>query len=185
MSWLQTSIWLFNRKGGISRQWFTDFFRTNLSLRAGSSIIVYPEGTRNKKKEPLPLKSGVFECAYNLKLPVQAIVTKNKELCVNETTLQFSTGVKLRTHVSKVIYPADYASKELFFQACRELFDATWKVAYNDEVEERQIDSLPLPGAEGLPNFEPVLPRRLFVVRLFLLVLLVIIYYYTLRKWIS
>ncbi len=58
VSWTHGAIWFFQRKKGISRDWFTEFFRTNLALRPGSSVIVYPEGTRQTTLQPLHLKTG-------------------------------------------------------------------------------------------------------------------------------
>ncbi len=63
-------IRLFERKPGIKRDWLTEFFRANMAMRPNGSVIVYPEGTRNTKKDFLPLKTGVFECAWNLKVIV-------------------------------------------------------------------------------------------------------------------
>ena len=39
---------------------------------------MYPEGHRFKENGSLPLKTGVMEVAYNLKLPCQCVLTLGK-----------------------------------------------------------------------------------------------------------
>lgn len=173
VSWMCTAIWLFHRKkGGFNREAFKDFFKYNLSIRPGSSVIVYPEGTRNKTLEPLKLKTGIYECAWSLSLPVQAIVTTNKEKCLNESTLVFTKGAELRTSVSKVIHPSEYKTMTEWFEACNKLFQDTWKDAYDPMVEAKDVQ-LPLPGVSS-PKFEHVLPNRLLAVRVSLLAIILL-----------
>ena len=49
-----------------------------LSCRPLDGLIVYPEGHRYTGKGSLPLKKGVLEAAYNLKVPCQCVLTLNK-----------------------------------------------------------------------------------------------------------
>lgn len=108
-AWINDYIWLFRRKKGISRAWFTEFFRENWEKRWAwigvvrdrnrDGVIVYPEGHRYTGKGSLPLKTGVLEVAYNLKVPCQCVLTMNKESILNEKELSFNYGVHLHGRV--------------------------------------------------------------------------------------
>ena len=43
-----------------------------------NGIVVYPEGHRFKGEGSLPLKTGVLEVAYNLKVPCQCVLATGK-----------------------------------------------------------------------------------------------------------
>ncbi len=166
-TWLSGSIFLFNRKPGIDRDLFTKFCDKNMKLRPASSLIVYPEGTRNTKLEPLKLKTGVLTVAWNLKLPVQAVVTTNKEKCLNEKKFKYYAGVDMTIHVSKVIKPGDFNTQQEWFTACSDLFDDCWKCAYKQYPASEaplEVKSLPLPPMQ-IPSREPLLPQRLLISR--------------------
>jgi len=45
-------------------------------IRNGTSILFFPEGTRNDKKELLPFKKGAFKMALDLKLPVLPVTIR-------------------------------------------------------------------------------------------------------------
>jgi len=50
------------------------------SLRAGISVFICPEGTRNKGKDPLlPFHDGAFRLAIQAQVPVAMLVLKNAE----------------------------------------------------------------------------------------------------------
>lgn len=55
--------------------------RCLLLIRPLDGLIVYPEGHRFTGKGSLPLKKGVLEAAFNLKVPCQCVLTLNKVTC--------------------------------------------------------------------------------------------------------
>lgn len=168
-AWLTGSTWFFNRRRGISRDWLTDFFRHNWKhVRPGAHAVIYPEGHRNLKKEPLKLKTGCLQAAYDLGTPVQVVITTNKERVVNEKTFRVSKGVRCVVHVSDVLVPdkARFKSHAEWFDAVGALWDKTWAAAYGaTDDETRPLDTLPLPGAP-VPRRERCVPDRLLKLRL-------------------
>lgn len=172
VSWTSQAIWFFRRRKGLSRDWFTEFFRHNLTLRPNSSVIVYPEGTRSNESTPLKLKTGVFECAYKLDLPCQAVITTKKELCCNEKSLECIPNVELITCVSRSIHPKDFDTLEKWFDECKQIFDEAWADAYACKSEDAiTLKSLPLKNTKT-PIAESILPHRLFILRLVLILLI-------------
>ena len=69
----------FQRRSGTSRAAFVRFVHDNWAYRPHKPLIVYPEGTRNLTERALPLKTGGIQAAYELSVPVQIIITRNKE----------------------------------------------------------------------------------------------------------
>lgn len=49
------------------------------TLKSGENILVYPEGTVNHLKHPLPYRPGTFAAAANLGIPVVPIVLEYKK----------------------------------------------------------------------------------------------------------
>ena len=69
----------FRRKRGVDRAAFTRFIRDSWAYRPTKPLIVYPEGTRNKRSVSRPLKTGAIQAAFDLNVPVQVLITTNKE----------------------------------------------------------------------------------------------------------
>lgn len=160
-AWLVGHTWFFKRQRGLSRQWLTEFFRTNWRHRAHAHVIVYPEGHRNLKTASLKLKTGCFEVAYNLKKPVQVVITTNKEQIVNEKAGRINKGVVCTVAVSEIIKPDKYESLDDWFKAIQALWDKTWERAYSStDADSRPVDALPLRGAPR-PRVEPCIAERL------------------------
>lgn len=49
-----------------------------MTISPNTGCVVYPEGHRFKESGSLPLKTGVMEVAYNLKIPCQCVLTLGK-----------------------------------------------------------------------------------------------------------
>ena len=61
------------------RQMFASIEKQKELLKDGRSILIFPEGQRNKDNEFLEFKSGSFEVAYRSFVPIQPIVIKYKD----------------------------------------------------------------------------------------------------------
>ncbi len=65
----------------------------NELLRSGESILIFPEGTRNKTKEPLqPFKDGAFRSAIATQAPILPFVQINMRSCQDFGTVFFRPG---------------------------------------------------------------------------------------------
>ncbi|MDD4602613.1 MAG: lysophospholipid acyltransferase family protein [Bacteroidales bacterium] len=69
--WLNHYISVERGKGSSMRKMMSDAGRT---LKAGNSIMIFPEGTRSKNGEIQPFKSGAFHLALDNKVPILPIV---------------------------------------------------------------------------------------------------------------
>ena len=90
-------------------------------------IVVYPEGTRNIKPESLPLRRGMIRYACAEKVPVQIVMTTNKENVLSQKKKKACFGTKCIVGYSKLIDPSEYESFEGFFDEIQATWDAEWK----------------------------------------------------------
>lgn len=191
-AWINNYVWLFHRKKNISRTWFTEFFKKHWDMRYAlfgtyynrplDGVIVYPEGHRYTGKRSLPIKTGVLEVAYNLKVPVQLVLSLDKENILCEKTLSFNFDVPIYTSISEVLHPEEYATKEEWFDKIREVWEATL-----DDLEESKKTndfkecSLPLPGiTPEMTHYYPVNNKR--VILLFSVVVAIISLLWAIKK---
>lgn len=81
----------------------------------------FPEtGTRNLGAESKPLKKGMLVYAYARKLPVQIMMTANKERVMgSEKRLTAHFGQTIWVGFSKPMSPADFATFEDFWAKVR------------------------------------------------------------------
>lgn len=123
--------------------------------RNRDGVIVYPEGHRYTGKGSLPLKTGVLEVAYNLKVPCQCVLTMNKESILNEKELSFNYGVPIYTAVSEVFDPSECKSKEEWFEFVRAKWDQTLQSLM--ECKDFKECGMPLPGmtADMTNSYKP------------------------------
>ncbi|KAK8791813.1 hypothetical protein WA158_005190 [Blastocystis sp. Blastoise] len=148
VAWMNNFVWFFHRKRGISREWLTHFFEEHWKTREQDGCVVYPEGHRFVGKGTLKLKTGVLEVAYNMNVPVQILLTANKEVLLNEKELKFQFGTNLISNTSKVLMPHDYGTKEEWFDAVHKIWDEveTELEAKKDDANNYVYTGYPLPG---------------------------------------
>lgn len=58
---------------------FNRWIDAGLAGAPSEKLLVYPEGTRSRKDDSLPLKRGMLMWAYTRQVPVQAVITAGKE----------------------------------------------------------------------------------------------------------
>ena len=73
--------------------------------------------------------------AYNNNLPIQIIITKNKEHIFSLKTMKCNFGVSLYTYRSQPIYPSKYNTKEEFFNEVINQWNVSWNIVYNTNSE--------------------------------------------------
>ncbi|GBG34169.1 1-acyl-sn-glycerol-3-phosphate acyltransferase [Hondaea fermentalgiana] len=174
-AYIAHSTWFFNRKKGIDRDALGEYIQSQWLARPNQGLIVYPEGTRNLKMEPLRLKTGVLKMAFDYQRPVQAVITTNKERVANEKDLSYERNVSCVTSISPALEPHKFESFEAFVEAVREQFVETWEDAYSCKPE----DAIAYDPPYGLktPTYEPVpYPRRVWYARIVIILIAVLVY---------
>jgi hypothetical protein len=103
-------------------------YRKTLEMLQSKSIIIYPEGERNLKDRSLPLKKGFIKLAYENGVPVQVVITRNKEEIFNERKVEAQRGVSCLTGRSGVLRPSDHSTLEEWIQAVESTWDQQWSL---------------------------------------------------------
>ncbi|KAK9849391.1 hypothetical protein WJX84_009763 [Apatococcus fuscideae] len=105
-------------------------------------LIIYPEGHRSTKQDSLPLKRGMLHYAFSRKLPMQIIMSSNKEAVLSEKKQSAHFGQKILVGYSDVIQTKDFASFEDMLAALQRAWDAQWLRVYSARLEEA-VSSMP------------------------------------------
>lgn len=103
-----------------------ELYEKTLKMLQHKSIIIYPEGSRNLGKYPLPLKKGFIKMAYNNNIPIQIIITQNKELVFTEHKINANFGVTCKTGRSTVLYPKEYPNLESWIEVVETSWNEQW-----------------------------------------------------------
>lgn len=90
-------------------------------------LLVYPEGTRNTKATGMELRRGMLRYAFSEKMPVQVVISTNKEHVLSQRELKGTYGVKMVVGYSPVMQTKDYETFDAFFEAVNVLWRSEWK----------------------------------------------------------
>eukprot|EP00924_Labyrinthula_sp_SR-Ha-C_P004887 snap_masked-scaffold_1-processed-gene-15.12-mRNA-1 protein AED:0.12 eAED:0.12 QI:0/-1/0/1/-1/1/1/0/293 len=162
-SYLAYSTFYFERKRGIDRKKFFAWIEKQWQQRnvgRGKNeeygIIVYPEGTRNKKDHPLKLKTGVLQYAFEYKKRLQIVITKNKEHVVNEKNVEINFGKTCVVNFSEVIDSTQFETFQEFREEIEKKFGSEWDKVYNSNVEAKDLEVLDLEEVGKDQQYEDV-----------------------------
>jgi 1-acyl-sn-glycerol-3-phosphate acyltransferase len=109
-----------------------------------NNFIVYPEGTRRaRQNESCILKKGFIYHSYNYNLPLQIIITKNKEDIIEEKKFRAKRNIILYVYYSHVIYP-DYKkfTREEYFEHVQNIWDCCWKKVYKTNFHNKSLNEI-------------------------------------------
>eukprot|EP00199_Chlamydomonas_sp_CCMP681_P002788 CAMPEP_0119108824 /NCGR_PEP_ID=MMETSP1180-20130426/15677_1 /TAXON_ID=3052 ORGANISM="Chlamydomonas cf sp, Strain CCMP681" /NCGR_SAMPLE_ID=MMETSP1180 /ASSEMBLY_ACC=CAM_ASM_000741 /LENGTH=309 /DNA_ID=CAMNT_0007094481 /DNA_START=65 /DNA_END=994 /DNA_ORIENTATION=- len=141
-------IVLFKRGVVADKEKFNAGVDEKLKASPVSGLLVYPEGTRNVKPGSLPLKRGMLYYAHSRAMPVQLIITKNKEGVLGEKTQCATWGLTLVTGFSKVL-PTAGTEFEEFWQSVQLEWDRLWQ-----EVHAADAAGLPEVVHDNVPLYD-------------------------------
>merc|ERR1712137_764399 len=112
---LDGSIWFFNNRNVRDKDIFYKKLDENFEKSMLRSLVVYPEGARNRKDKPFALRRGVIYYAHSRSIPCQIIITKGYEKVLNEFEFSSSFNATVDTLFGPTIRPTDFESREEFF----------------------------------------------------------------------
>ena len=97
------------------------------------NINIYPEGTRVLTNEIKPIKKGGIHLAWNNKMRIQIIITRNKEIPFSAKTFKFKYGANLYCYVDKYLDSADYDNFDDFYDAVYKQWRYSWQKVYSGD----------------------------------------------------
>lgn len=111
----------FDRKDKVAR--YNSKVRMLQELKQGISVLIFPEGTRNRSNNPLlPFYDGAFELAIEAQVPILPVVLTNIRKLNEVDTLLIQPGVMELTHLAP-IFPYKFTLSQLE-QLKQQTFDA-------------------------------------------------------------
>jgi len=81
-------------------------------IRDGTSVVIFPEGTRSKTKEMLPFKKGAFWFAFDLNLPILPVTINGTRKIMPSGSLNLLPG-KAEILIHPAIDISDYDKKDM------------------------------------------------------------------------
>ena len=105
------------------------------------NILVYPEGKRYPNTIVNNIKIGTLSYSFEKKIPLQLILSKNKELFANENKLESNYGTNIITHYSEIIDPTKFDNETEFIDRVKEMWNTNIEKLYlcQDEKELKNI----------------------------------------------
>lgn len=98
-------------------------------VRAGSSMLVFPEGTRASTRELLPFKKGVFVLAFKAGQPVVPVTINGTMAIQPKGSLRLRPG-PIQVIISPPIHPQGFKNKEALMDAVREAIATNFNPDY-------------------------------------------------------
>ncbi|MGV3522931.1 MAG: lysophospholipid acyltransferase family protein [Candidatus Sericytochromatia bacterium] len=80
-----------------------------LALSQGSSVFIFPEGTRSASGVVGPFKPGAFKLAHELKLPIQVLVINGSKAALPKNSWVFEGKHHISIEVLEKLEYADFA----------------------------------------------------------------------------
>ncbi|OMJ72278.1 hypothetical protein SteCoe_29329 [Stentor coeruleus] len=116
ISLITDGIWYFVRGSGKDFDEFFEWIDAKFASHKTGRIhlLVYPEGHRNLKKEPLPLRSGMIRYAFSRKIPLQMFMCSGYDEVLNEKKFSAKWG---RAEVMYKIYEPIFTDQYMNFDS--------------------------------------------------------------------
>lgn len=89
-------------------------------------IIVYPEGKRNTSEHTLELKTGCIRYAWDRKRPIQVILSRGKELVLNEFSQTSRMSRDVFVYYGTPLFPDEYDSFDTLLRDVQVSWDHGW-----------------------------------------------------------
>jgi Acyltransferase len=127
-------VWYFVRGGNKDFdkffQWIDSKFQRHLTGR--THLLVYPEGHRNLKKEPLCLRSGMIRYAFSRQIPIQMFMCSGYDEVLNEKKISAAWGTSnVNYKVYEPIFTGQYLNFDSLIQELKDKFNTRFHEVHN------------------------------------------------------
>ena len=130
VSYITDGVWYFVRGQGTDLEMFFKWidYKFTLHKTGRTHLLVYPEGHRNLKKEPLPLRSGMIRYAFTRKLPIQMFMCSGYDNVINEKKFVAEWGsAQVKYKVYEPVFPEKFKDFESLMDELKQKFSERFK----------------------------------------------------------
>ncbi len=103
------------------------------TLKSGSSIMIFPEGTRSKDGKVGRFKRGAFILAQKANVPVIPIALHNMNKAVKKNSLWLNKSTDMKAKVFPPVFPGDFKNTKEMSEAVKEIISSQLQ-KWNKEV---------------------------------------------------
>ena len=133
---LNSLIYFFNRASKNVKDIIKIGFKTMIHKNK-KKVIFYPEGTRNKTNNIIPLKKGGLNLIYDMGYSVQIINVKNKDKVLDEKKMQLNENIICDIVTSTIIHSREYTNFDDFYaDVCKKWEECFYRTSGKSEVVE-------------------------------------------------
>ncbi len=129
-------------------------------VRAGTSLIVFPEGTRSRDGRIQPFKKGPFALAMEAGVPVVPVAIAGSAAVTPRGLVAVRPGT-IRVAVGEPLYPARFADRVALLAAVRDrIIDLHVSIGGAGGDHGRAVAARGAPRAQGVGGLAPMPPTR-------------------------
>ncbi|KDD77048.1 hypothetical protein H632_c32p2 [Helicosporidium sp. ATCC 50920] len=136
------TVLLFNRNNVKDKEAFNRWIDRQFGSSPQTGLSVYPEGHRSTAGGSQPLKRGMLMYAFSRKMPVQIIISANKEALLSEKEFTARFNQNVAVGYSEVIDPSKFEDPREFVDEVQRVWDAKWNEVYSADMT--KLPDLPL-----------------------------------------
>ena len=156
-------VYYFSRTKNIDKKQFVENVETHrLNYSDYKSVNIYPEGTRRFETNCIRIKDGGIYYSFLCELPIQIIITKNKEFVFSLKTWSSRDNANCYTYRSNVICPRNFNSFEEYRTFVCEEWTRCWDIVYGKEYTPEMCDLF-------VPNAPTISPSRKTMMKLYIM----------------
>ena len=170
---ITNTVFYFKRSKNLDKNAFINWSNKKLNKSPYKSLNIYPEGTRRLNNDVSRIKDGGILYSYQYNVPIQIIITKNKENVLSLKNYSHHDYVNLYTYFAKEIYPRDFETFEKYRDFVCSDWERCWDIVYNKEYKQENCEIF----EPKKINIEFKNKNRVYLLRF--LISLIIIYYFS------
>jgi hypothetical protein len=155
-------VYYFSRTKNIDKKQFVMNVEAHrLHYSDYKSVNVYPEGTRRFENDCVRIKDGGIYYSYVYMMPIQIIITKNKEFVFSLKTWSSRDNVNCYTYRSDVIYPGNFNTLGEYRTFVCEEWIRCWDIVYKKEYTPEMCEPF-------VPNAPTIAPSNRTLMKLYI-----------------
>jgi hypothetical protein len=168
LTFIGNGVYYFSRTKNIDkRQFIMNVEHHRMNYSDYKSVNIYPEGTRRFENDCIRIKDGGIHYSYVYNLPIQIVITKNKEFVFTLKQMSAKDNVNCYTYRSDVICPGSFNTLGEYRTTVCEEWTRCWNIVYGKEYTPENTDSF-------VPNAPTITPSWRTLIKIYIMRFLIL-----------